>query len=197
MHRFIPACALAAACAFAVSVSAQDATTTTKTKIDADDAHVVTMTGCLQQGASGDLFVLSDATMVKGDDMKSKSRTKVDVDENETEVTTRTKTEAEKPDEDNPVGTSGVVKTFELTPKEGVSLTPHVGHKVEVTAVALDAKKHGDDDADVKVKSETKVNVDNAPDSKVKSQTKAELPRGATPRLVVMSVKEIAPSCTM
>jgi hypothetical protein len=195
MHRFMPACTFAAACAFAVAVSAQDATVKTKTKIDADDAKVITMTGCLSKAPAGDLFVLAGATTLKGDDMKSKSKTKIDVDENETEVKNKSKTEVET-DDDEAVGTTGAVATYELMPKEGVDLTPHVGHKVEVTAVALNPADH-DDDAEVEVKTKTKVKVDDAPDTKVKSKTEAELPRGANARLTVLSVKHIAPSCTM
>ena len=195
MIRLMPVWSLAVASVFAVSVSAQDTTVKTKTKIDADDAKVITMTGCLSQAPSGNVFVLAGATKLAGDDMRSKSRTKIDVDDNETEVKTRTKTEVET-DDDEAVGTSGSVATYELMPKEGVDLTPHIGHKVEVTAVALKAASGTDDDADVKVRTETKVKVDDAPDTKVKSKTEAELPRGANPRLTVLSVKHIAPSCT-
>lgn len=195
MIRFMPACTFAAACAFAVAVSAQDATVKTKTKIDADDAKVITITGCLSKAPAGDLFVLAGATKLKGDEMTSKSKTKIDVDEDETEVKTKTRAEVET-DDDKAVGTSGSVATYELMPKEGVDLTPHVGHKVEITAIAL---KPGDDDddANVDVKTETKVKVDDAPEARVKSRTEAELPRGANARLTVISVKHIAPSCTM
>lgn len=195
MNRFMPACTLAAACAFAVSVSAQDATVKSKTKIDADDAKVMTMTGCLQQGATSDTFVLAGATTLKGDDMKSKSKTKIDVDDDETEVKSQERTEVEH--DDNAVGTSGAVATYELMPNTGVDLTAHVGHKVQVTAVAVDPAKGGDKDAKVKAKTETKVTVEDAPDARVQSTTKAELPRGANARLTVMSVKHISPSCTM
>ena len=195
MIRFMPACTFAAACAFAVAVSAQDATVKTKTKIEADDAKVITMTGCLSKAPAGDLFVLAGATKLKGDDMASRSKTKIDVDEDETEVKTKTKTEVET-DDDEAVGTSGTVATYELMPKEGVDLTAHVGHKVEITAIAL---KPGDDDdtAEVDVRTKTEVKRDDAPDTRVKSRTEAELPRGANARLTVMSVKHIAPSCTM
>lgn len=195
MIRFMPACTFAAACAFAVAVSAQDATITTKTKIEADDAKVITMTGCLSKAPAGELFVLAGATKLKGDDMASTSKTKIDVDEDETEVKTKTKTEVET-DDDVAVGTSGSVATYELMPKEGVDLTPHVGHKVEITAIAL---KPGDDDddAEVDVRTKTEVKRDDAPDTKVKSRTEAELPRGENPRLTVISVKHIAPTCTM
>jgi hypothetical protein len=195
MIRFMPACTVAAACAFTVAVSAQDATIKTKTKIDADDAKVITMTGCLSKAPAGDLFVLAGATKLKGDDMKSTSKTKIDVDEDETEVKTKTKAEVET-DDDEAVGTSGSVATYELMPKEGVDLTAHVGHKVEITAVALNPADD-DDDAEVDVTTKTKIKVDDAPDTKVKSKTEAELPRGANARLTVMSVKHIAPSCTM
>ena len=194
MVRFIQACSFAAACVFAVSVSAQDATVKTKTKVDADDAKIITMTGCLSKAPSGDLFVLAGATTLKGDDMTSKSKTKVDVDDDETETQTRTKTEVET-DDDEAVGTSGSVATYELMPKEGVDLNAHVGHKVEVSAIALNPSDD-DDDAEVDVETRTKVKVDDAPDSKVKTKTEAELPRGKNARMTVVSVKHIAPSCT-
>ena len=187
----IRACTFAAVCVFAASVSAQDATVRTKTKVEADDAKVVTMTGCLQQGATGDFFVLSSATMTKGDDMKSKSKTKIDIDDNETETKTKTKTEV---DDQEAIGTSGVMATYELTPKDGLDLTPHVGHRVEVTAVAMEA---GKGDADVEVRTKTKVETEDAPDARMKTKTKAELPKGKTPRLAVMSVRHISPSCSM
>jgi hypothetical protein len=82
-------------------------------------------------------------------------------------------------------------------PKEGVDLTPHVGHRVEITAVAVDKKSGTDDDAEVEIETKTKVEREDAPDSKMKSKTEAELPRGARNRLTVLSVKHISPSCTM
>jgi hypothetical protein len=196
MNRLTPACAFAAACAFAVSLSAQETTVKSKTKIDADDAHAVKITGCLQQAPSGDLFVLSNATMVKGDDMKSKSKTKIDRDDDETEIKDKTKTEIEH-DDHAAVGTSGALATYELMPGQGVDLTPHVGHKVEITAVSIDPKTGGDDDAKIKTRTKTKVENEDAPDAKMQSKSKVEVPRGANARLTVMSVKHISPSCTM
>jgi glycerol-3-phosphate cytidylyltransferase-like family protein len=194
MSRLIPACSFAAACIFAVSVSAQDTTVKSKTKIEADDAKIITMTGCLSKTPSGDVFVLAGATKLAGDEMTARSKTKVDVDDDETETKTKSKTEVEH-DDDKAVGTSGSVAVYELMPKEGVDLTPHVGHKVEVSAIALDPKDH-DDDAEVEIQTRTKVKRDDAPDSKVKTETEAELPRGENARLTVVSVKHIAPSCT-
>ena len=194
MTRFFSACAIVTA--MAVSMSAQDTTVKTKTKVEADDAKVVTMTGCLQASATGDMFTLTGAKAVAGDELEAKAKTEVDVDKNETETKTKTRTEVEHEDE-TPVGTSGAVTTYELMAKEGVDLTPHVGHRVEITAVALDKKSATDDDAEVEMRTKTKVEREDAPDTKVKSKTEAELPRGAKNRLTVVSVKHVSPSCTM
>jgi hypothetical protein len=195
MKRFIHACVIATACVFAVSVSAQDTTVKSKTKVKADDARTVVMKGCLQQGADTNTFTLAGSIVALGEDLKSKSKTKTDVDDDETEVKTRTKTEVEDPDE--PVGTAGAVTTYELMPKEGVNLSAHVGHTVEITALMLDPKSKTDDDAEVEMRTKTKVKVDDAPDTKVKSKTEAELPRGDLGRLMAISVKHVSPACTM
>jgi hypothetical protein len=194
MSRLIHACSFAAACIFAASVSAQDTTVKTKTKVDADDAKIIKMTGCLSKAPSGDLFVLAGAMPLKGDDMPAESKTKIDVDDDETEVKKKSKTEVET-DDDETVGTTGSVTTYELMPKEGVDLTAHVGHKVEVTAVAVNPSDD-DDDAEVDITTKTKVKVDDAPDSKMKTKTEAELPRGENARLTVISVKHVAPTCS-
>ena len=196
MYRFLTACAIVTACA--VSMSAQDTTIKSKTKVDADDAKVVTMTGCLQAGATGDVFTLTGAKAAAGDELEAKAKTEIDVDKNETEVKTKSRTEVEREDEEEkPVGTAGAVTTYELMPKEGVNLTPHVGHRVEITAVALDKKSGTDDDAEIEMETKTKVEREDAPDAKLKSKTEAELPRGAQNRLTVMSVKHISPNCSM
>jgi hypothetical protein len=195
MKRLIYACTMTVACAFAVSVSAQDTTVKSKTKVKADDARTVTMKGCLQQGTDADTFTLAGSIVTLGEDLKSKSKVKTDVDDDETEVRTRTKTEVQNPDE--AVGTAGAVTTYELMPKEGVNLTPHVGHTVEVTALMLDPKSGTDDDAEVEMRTKSKIKVDDAPDTKVKSKTKAELPRGDLGRLTAISVKHVSPTCTM
>ena len=194
MSRFLSACAIVVASA--IAISAQDQTVKTKTKVDADDAKVVTMTGCLQSGATADVFTLNDATSVAGEDLEARSKTKVDVDDDETEVKTKTRTEVERADEDTPVGTSGAVASYELMPKEGVNLTSHIGQRVEITAVALDKKSATDDDADIEIETKTKVEREDAPDTKVKSDTEAELPRGDKPRLTVVTVKPLGESCS-
>src|SRR5918992_384618 len=177
MNRLFAVCAIVAA--FAISTSAQDTTVKSRTKVDADDAKIVMMTGCLQSG-TGEVFTLTGAKAVVGDDLEARSKTKVDVDDDETEVKTKTRTEVERDDDDDkPVGTAGAATSYELIPKEGVNLTPHVGHRVEITAVALDKKSATDDDAEVEIETKTKVEREDQPDTRMKSKTEAELPRGS------------------
>lgn len=195
MNRLMPFCAFAAACVFTVSAAAQDTTVKTKTDVDADDAKVVMMEGCLQTGDAPGTFVLSNVKMVKGgDDLESETKAEVDVDEDETEVETETETEVER-DDDDAVGTSGVVAAYHLTPRAGVNLTPHVGHRVQISAVALEPKD-GDDDAEVDIETKTKIEREDAPDTKLKTETEAELPRGKQARMTAVAVKHISPTCS-
>jgi hypothetical protein len=167
--RAVPFWSAAIACAFAVSLSAQDTTvkTKSKTKIEADDAKTVTLSGCLQRGDTG-TFTLSNVAATPA-----------------------------PAEEQTATGTAGAMAAYELMPRDSVNLNAHVGHKVEITALELPAATASDDDSKIKTKTKTKVKVDDAPDTKVETRTKAELPRGATPRLTVVSVKHIAPNCTM
>ena len=171
MRRVIPAWTIAAACAFAVSVNAQDTTirSKSKTKVKADDAKTVTMTGCVTAGTNGD-FMLTHATP------------QIDIE-----------TTLDLP----PAGTTGAksMVSYGLMPRDGVSLSPHVGHMVEITALEVPAATASDRDAKVKVKSKSTVKVDDAPGAQVESRTKAEVPRGAVSQLVVASVKHLSPTC--
>ena len=170
MKGVIPVWTIAAAFALAVSASAQDTTikSKTKTKIKTDDAKAMTMTGCLTAGADG-TFTLTNA------------KPQIDIG-----------TTLELP----VIGTAGAdMTTYQLTPRSGVSLTPHVGHTVEITALAVPPATASDDDATVKVKSKTTVKVDDHPDAHVETHTKAHIPRGATSKLMVASVKHLAPTC--
>jgi hypothetical protein len=170
MRRVNPAWAIAAACALAVSVSAQDTSvkSKSKTKIKADDAKTVALTGCLTEGANG-TFTLTHATP------------QIDIE-----------TTLDLP----PAGTTGAsIPTYELMPRQGVSLSPHVGHMVEITALEVPPATASDRDAKVKVKSKSKVKVEDAPDAHVESRTKADVPRGATSQLIVASVKHLAATC--
>jgi hypothetical protein len=183
-------CALAAG--FAASLHAQDSTATTKTQVEADDARTIVATGCLQQAPGTKTFTLSGAVATTGEDLESKTRVETDVDKDDVEVKTETRAEVDRGD--RPVGTSGVTKSYELAPRAGVDLSTHVGKRVQISAVMVDAA-NGDDDAEVEIEEKTKIEREDAPDSKVKTETEAELPRGDQARLTVVSVKEIAASC--
>lgn len=93
------------------------------------------------------------------------------------------------------VGTTGTVTSYMLSPKDGVDLSAHVGHRVEITALEIAAKTATDDDAKIKVEDKTKIKKENAPDEKIKTKTKAEIARGPMPKLTVLSIKHISPTC--
>jgi hypothetical protein len=170
MRRILPA-GLIAMCMATASVGAQDATIKSKTTIKAEDGKAATLTGCLAGGPTG--FTL--ATAVAGDAHEGAS----------------VPHERSSP----AVGTSGVVATYDLTPRDGVDLSTHVGQKVEITGAMVDAATKGDKDATIAVKDKTTVKTDDAPDQKVETKTKAEIPRGVTPRFTVTSVRMVAAGC--
>jgi len=192
MYRIIPVAALALG--MAVSVAAQDSTVTSKTKVSGDDTRALALTGCLERGPAG-VFTLNNATARSSDEVTTKSKVKTDVDNHGNDVKTKSQAEVEHEDGRH-AGIAGLKASYELSPNQGVELASHVGQQVLVTAVALDAKKGGDDDAKVKIEDETKVDRENAPDSKVKTRTEAELPRGDHSKITVLSVKTVAPSCS-
>lgn len=167
MTRTIASCVMALLAAAALH--AQDTTIKQETKIKADDAKVVTVDGCLS--GSGSSFILTNAVAatVAGD--------------------------KDKKDAKKTVGTSGVVSSYALVPREGVTLAPHIGHRVELVGVVINPATKGDDDAKVKVEDKTKVERDNAPDSKSKTTTKSEIARGPNAQFAVTSVKMISPVC--
>ena len=190
MRLMIPACAVAVALAGAAH--AQDSTVTSKTRIEADDARAIVATGCLRQSADTKTFSLMGAVVATGEDLTAKSRVETDVDKDDTEVKTETRTKVDR--DDRAVGTSGTMKSYDLSPRAGVDLSAHVGKQVEISAVMVDAA-NGDDDAEIEIEERTKTRVDDAPDSKVKSETELEIPRGANARLTVVSVKPLGTSC--
>jgi hypothetical protein len=192
MKALIAACAMAVA--FSVAAGAQDSTVKSRTRVKADDdARTMVMTGCLQ-AADGNMFMLSGAMARTGDDLTSRTKTKTDIDRDKTKV--KSKTTAKVDDGDRTIGTAGATMTYAVEPRAGVDLASHVGQQVEIAAVMLDPARRGDDDAKVKIEDRTKTDVDDAPDSTVRSKTKLELPRGATARLMAISVKQVAPNCT-
>ncbi|HEY2434802.1 MAG TPA: hypothetical protein VGI12_19170 [Vicinamibacterales bacterium] len=159
MKRLFTMTAGAAAVATLLGMQAyaqQDPATTTgaQTKITAEHAKEVTFTGCLQTGTEAKTYTLDKVEPVKT-----------------TEV----------------VGTSGEVMSvtkYDLVPSEKIELQEHVGHKVEVTGVAIPA---GEGDAKIKMK--TKL-----PGSE--EQTETKVAKGATPQLRVVAIKHLADTCS-
>jgi hypothetical protein len=191
MYRIIPAVAIALG--MAVSVAAQDSTVRSRTKVSADDARAITLIGCLERGP-GNAFTLKNAIASTGEEVTTKSKTETDVDNRGNEVKTRSRTEIDR-EGARDAGVAGLKASYELTPQQGVDLATHVGHQVQLTAVALDPK-NGDDDAKVKVEDETRISREDAPDSKVKTRTEATISRGDQAKVVVLSAKTLAPACS-
>src|SRR6478735_12323619 len=45
---------------------------------------------------------------------------------------------------DKSVGTAGVVQSYALVPRAGVALAPHVGHRIELVGVVVEASTKSD-----------------------------------------------------
>ena len=165
MVRIISSCVLALFAA--VAVNAQDTTIKSETRIKADDAKVMTISGCLGGGPSS--FTLSNVVSATSP--------------------------GDKKSEGKAVGTSGALDSYVLTARDGVSLAPHVGHRVELMGVVVPPATKSDDDAKVEVKEETRVKREDAPDSKTETTTKARIARGAEAQFAVTSLKMISPVC--
>jgi hypothetical protein len=187
MNKWIPTCAIAAA--FAVSVHAQDSTVTTRTQVKADDAKAITATGCLVPGLAPGAFALRGAITARGDEVSSKTETKTEVDRDESRVRTETRTRA---DGDHDRVGHGTALLFDLSPRAGVDLVPHIGKQVQLTAVVLE---RGKGDAEVKVKEETNVEREDGKDGKSRTESKVTVDRDGGPRLNVISVKSLGQPC--
>ncbi len=188
MRLVLPVAIVAAA--LALPASAQDSKAKSQTEIKADDAKVISMTGCLRNDTAGSGYVLEGTMAAIGDDLKTKSTVKTDVGDDKTTVKGKTETKA---DDGAVVGTSGVVSRYTLIPGRNVNLTPHVGERVQVNTVVVEA---GRGDADVKIKEETKVEPAGAPDSSSQSKTKVELPKSQAGQYTVMAITTLAGTCT-
>ena len=186
MKFSVPTLALAAA--LTVPVTAQDSTVKSRTNIKADDARVVSMTGCVREDPITHAYSLA-GTMASGDELTSKTKTKTDVDRDTTKVkeTTRTKVD------DGAVATTGSMTTYALLSPAEVPLSNYVGKRVELSAIMTDP---GHGDADVKIRQKVNVNPDNAPDSTTRSKTKVEVPRSGNGAYTVVSVKPLAGNCS-
>jgi len=171
------------------AANAQDTTVKSQTKIKADDAKVMSMTGCLRQDTLSKTYTLVGGLAAVGDDLKTKSQVKTDVDKNDVTVKGKSKTTAD----DGAVATTGAISTFVLVPSNDVDLSANVGHQVRINAVMVEA---GHGDADVKIKDQTKVDPENARDSKSQTKTKIEVPKSPLGSYNVVSVTSLADTCT-
>ena len=112
----------------ATGLAAQDTTIKSETKIKADDAKVVTMTGCLEGTRSS--YLLSHPA-IAGD--KNSRRSPIGT-------------------------TGTVISSYALSPQADVDLSPFIGDTVEVTGVLIAPGKSNDDaKIEVKERTETKV----------------------------------------
>ena len=170
-----------------VGVAAQDNTVKSRTKIKADEGRVVSMTGCLRQGASG-TYTLIGHLAGGGDDLKTKTTVKTDVDRDDTKVKAKAKTSSD----DGSVATTGAVSTFMLAPRDGVSLSQYVDKQVQLSAVMVDPDHK---DADVKIKEKTTVDPDHAHDSTARGKAKVEVDRTSIGQYTVVSVTPLGAPC--
>jgi hypothetical protein len=186
--RFFISAAIAA-CALSATAWAQDSTVKSRTNIKADDARVLSMTGCLRDQVAPGVFALDGTMAAAGKKIETNSKVKTDVDKDKTTVRGRTETKAD----DGAVATSGSTSTFLLVPgSAGVDLASHVGERVQISAIMVNP---GHGDADVKIKEKTRVDAEHAPDAKSESTTKTELPRTGGGQYTVMSMTSTGVSC--
>lgn len=176
------------AAAFSITAIAQDSKVTSRTDIKANDAKVISMTGCLRRDPATNSYALVGHIAAAGNDLTTKSRVKTDVDKDKTTVQGKTETKGNKP-----VATAGDLATYALLAAPDVNLATNVGQQVQISAIQVE-KGHGD--ADIKVKDQTKVERENAPDSKSNSKTKVELPRSPNGAYTVVSVMPLGTPCT-
>jgi hypothetical protein len=172
--------------AVSAPASAQDSKVKSRTDIKADDAKVVSMTGCLRSDPATNSYMLVGTIGAAGDDITAKSNVKTDVDKDKTRVEGKTEVKGDKS------VTKAGVATYALLAAPDVNLAPNVGQRVQISAVQVE-KGHGN--ADVKIKDQTKVERENAPDSKSNTKTKLELPRSPNAAYSVVSVTSLGTSC--
>jgi hypothetical protein len=185
MQRLIPICAIVAA--MTVALGAQDTKVTSRTEVEADDASVLSLMGCLRRDAVSGRYTLVGTTAAAGEKVTTRSRVETDVDDDDVEIQARTRSEG-----DGAVATSGALMTYILVPRGNVSLVPHVGHQVQVSAVMLEP---GEDDAEVKVRERTTVDPDNAPSRTGRSKTEVEVENVRHGQLAVVSIKAMTQPC--
>jgi hypothetical protein len=185
MRRIILGGALALS--MGVTAAAQDSEVRSRTEIKADDARTVSMTGCLQRDVAG-TFSLYGTAVTGRDGVTTETKVRTENDRDESKVTTTTSTKTD----DGRVGTSGTLVTFLLTPREGVSLAPHVGQQVQISAVKVDRDSG---DAEVKIEEKTTVDADDADSRSRRTKTEIEVERAPAGHYTVVSVKALGSAC--
>ena len=185
MRRTLAACAIALSTV--IVASAQDTTIRSRTDIEADDAKVVSMTGCLKQDVAGN-FTLIGTVVKSREGVTTETKVRTENDRDESKVTTTTRTRAE----DGRVGTAGSMSTFFLRPRDGVALLPHVGQQVQLSAVMVDRDEK---DAEVKIEEKVTVDPEDADSQTKRSKTEVEIDRGAPGHYTVMTVKALGQAC--
>ena len=173
--------------ALSVGVAAQDSTVKSRSQVKADDATVVSMTGCLQQDVTTGSYTLVGSMAAAGDELTTKSKTKTDVDRDSTTVKNKTTTSADN----GAVATSGSMASYAIIPGDRVDLSSHVGQQVQLSAIVVE-RGHGD--ADVTIKDKTTVDPEHADDSTSRSKTKLELPKSPLGSYSVVSLKALGGS---
>jgi len=175
------------AAALSMPANAQNSKVESRTDIKADDAKVISLTGCLRNDPVTNSYTLVGTVTAAGDNVTTKSRVKTDVDKNTTTV--QGKSEAKGNEK---VDAAGAVSTYFLFAAPGVNLMPQVGQQVQIAALRME-KGHGD--VDVKIKDQTKVERENAPDSKSASKTKLELEKSPSNAFTVVAVTPLGMPC--
>jgi hypothetical protein len=173
--------------ALGATAYAQDTTVKSRTKINADEAQVVSMTGCLRQDTATGTYSLVGSIAAAGDNVRTDSKVKVDVDKKDTTVTAETSAKGDKRSGADP----DAISTYGLAPGN-VNLTPYVGRQVQIAAAAV---KPGHKDADVTIDDKTTVDPERGRDSASRSKTKVEVERGPLGQYTVVSVKPLAGTC--
>jgi hypothetical protein len=161
MKRFIVAFSVALAGAAVLQAQEVKSTTTIKS----DDSKTVVYSGCLQTGTETKSFVLQNAIPVK-----------------------ETKSETTMGKSGMPETTTTTTTSYVLVPGEKVDFTQNVGHKVEVTAMAIPA---GDDHSKIESKSRTEVGGQQTQ----KTETTEKVAQKDWPQLRVISVKHLSDRC--
>lgn len=174
--------------ALGATAYAQDTTVKSRTKINADEAQVVSMTGCLREDTATGTYSLIGSIAAAGDNVRTDSKVKVDVDKKDTTVTAETSAKGDKRSGADP----DAISTYGLAPGN-VNLTPYIGRQVQIAAAAV---KPGHKDADVTIDDKTTVDPERGRDSTSQSKTKVEVGRGPLGQYTVVSVKALAGTCS-